>query len=120
MNASVLNKYGISFYKGVDGFPRIETFSPNLTIYISKYSRRDPDLEPIIAVMNLVLDGQYASVDHELTEWHQELGSQIFTGIINEDMTFDLFNEDDYPEEIETFPLYDIKEIFTSLLEFVS
>lgn len=32
-------------------------------------------------------------------------------------MTFDLFQEDFYDETIQTYPISDIKEVFSSLLE---
>lgn len=117
MNTSILNNYGISFNRQINGNIRIRANSRNLAIYIDKFTKQKRMLEEFISVLILTLQGNTVSSDDK--EWSVELGLQIYTGIIQNDMTFDLFLEDHYEQTLEAFPLADIKEIFSSLLEFI-
>ncbi|MNY24239.1 hypothetical protein D3C86_1579420 [compost metagenome] len=74
-------------------------------------------LQEFLSTLNLALNRNSISSDDK--EWSVELGRQMYTGIIQNNMTFDLFLEDHYDQTLETFPLSDIKEIFSSLLEFI-
>jgi hypothetical protein len=118
MNTSLLNNYGISFNEQTNGNIRITANSLNLAIYMDKYTRQKRMLQEFIATLNLALAGNSISLDDK--EWSVELGLQIYTGVIQNNMTFDLFLEDHYNQTLETFPLSDVKEIFSSLLEFIS
>jgi hypothetical protein len=118
MNNLVLQNYGITFNRLLQNNQIIiKAHSYNLAIYLDKFTREKSMLQEIIYNIDLVINGNIVSTANK--EWSVELGLQLYTGIIQNNLTFDLFLEDHYNETLETFPLYDMKEIFQSLLEFL-
>ncbi|WP_158728535.1 MULTISPECIES: hypothetical protein [unclassified Flavobacterium] len=118
MNNTILNQYGITFNKQSNGNIKINANSRNLDCYLYMLTRQKRMLQELITTLNMALIGNSISPDDK--EWSVELGLQIYTGVIQNDMTFDLFLEDHYDQTLETFPLSDIREIFNSLLEFIN
>lgn len=118
MNQLILNQYGITLLKHSMGYLIVEANSNKLSIYIEKFADYRPELEDFISTLNLALSGNYGSIDSDKLEWTQELGDLLYTGIIKANGTFDLFMEG-MPGLLETYPLSDIKEIFTSVQEFM-
>lgn len=119
MNKAILNQYGITFNLQSNANIKTNATSPNLDIYIYMYSKSKKELIRFVNTMDTVLAGDYNSIPYDDREWSREVGTQIYTGIIQDDLTFDLFLEDHYENTLETFPLTDIREIFNSLLEFM-
>jgi hypothetical protein len=117
MNNTILNQYGITFTKQSNGNIKINSNLRSLNSYLYVLTRQKRMLQELINTLNLTLRGNPISPDDK--EWSVELGLQMYTGIIQNDMTFDLFLEDHYNETLEIFPLSDIREIFNSLLEFI-
>lgn len=117
MNDKILNKYGISLNKLSNGIIKTKANSKVLDCYILMLSRQKKSLPDFMKTIDLVLSGN--PISDEDKEWSIELGLQIYTGVIKEDLTFDLFLEDYYEQTLEIFPLTDIKEILKSLLEFI-
>jgi hypothetical protein len=117
MNNTILNQYGITFNKQSNGNIKINSNLRSLNPYLYMLTRQKKMLQDLITTLNLTLGGNSISPDNK--EWSVELGLQIYTGIIQNDMTFDLFLENHYNETLETFPLSDIREIFNSLSEFI-
>lgn len=117
---TLLNKYGIAFEKSANGDFRTTACSKNLDSFMYMFCRHQKELEKFVFTTDTVLKGNYDLIPYDSREWSQEMGLQIYTGIIQDDLTFDLFLEDHYDQTKETFPLSDIKEIFQSLLEFIS
>jgi hypothetical protein len=120
MNKSILNQYRISFNKQTNGSIKVNATSKNLDNFLYMFARQKTQLELFLQTITLALNGNYNSIPYDNREWNQEIGLNIYTGIIQNDMTFDLFLEDHYNQTKETFPLSDVKEIFQSLLEFIS
>jgi hypothetical protein len=118
MNTNILNQYGITFNKQVNGNIKINANSRNLNAYLYMLTRQKNMTHELITTINIALGGNSISPDDK--EWTVELGLQMYTGVIQNNMTFDLFLEDHYDQTLETFPLSDIREIFSSLLEFIS
>lgn len=122
MDSDILEQYGVSFYKQENGFLAVNASHPylNLAILLSRYAQHKSTLPKLIYTINLALTGKYDEVlQSEKNEWHEELGTDIYTGIIQSDMTFDVFMEDHYDETLQTFPLSDIKEILSLLLRYM-
>jgi hypothetical protein len=117
MNNTILNQYGITFNKQSNGNIKINANSRSLDCYLYMLTRQKEMLQELITTLNMALIGNSISPDDK--EWSVELGLQIYTGVIQSNMTFDLFLEDHYDQTLETFPLSDIREIFNSLLEFI-
>jgi len=120
MNIQILKLYGISFYKPTNGFYKIEANSPNLSIYLNRLTANKDIIPDFINNIDVALSGNYNTIEDGKFEWHLELGTHIYTGIINSDLSFNLFIEDHYDETIETFPLLDIREIIIFLLKFIN
>lgn len=119
MNTAILKQYGIIFQK-TGTHVHTKANSANLAIYMNGFAKYKPELVDFVENLELANSGHYNSIDPDNQEWSQELGFDIYTGIINSNLVFDLFMEDHYSQTIEHFPIYDIKEIFSSLLEFMS
>lgn len=119
MNKAILNKYGITFTLQSNGTIKTTAISPNLDIYVYMYSKSINELIRLVDTLDTVLAGNYNLINYDDREWSREIGYKIYTGIIQDDLTFDLFLEDHYENTLETFPLLDIREIFNSLLEFM-
>lgn len=118
MNNQILKKYGISLNKLSNGDIKTTANSKSLNCYLYMLTRQKSLLPDFIDTINLVLSNSL--INDEDKEWSIELGLQIYTGVIKENLTFDLFLEDHYEQTLETFPLSDIKEILKSLLKFIS
>ena len=118
MNNEILNKYGISLNKLSNGTIETKANSKSLNCYIFMLTRQKQMLHDLIETINLVLLGD--SIKDEDKEWSIELGLQIYTGVILENFTFDLFLEDHYEQTLENFPLSDIKEILKSILKLLT
>ncbi|MEZ0129585.1 hypothetical protein AB9T88_07410, partial [Flavobacterium sp. LBUM151] len=118
MSNETLNKYGISLNKLSNGIIETKANSNSLNCYIYMLTRQKQMLLDFIETINLVLLS--GSVKYEEREWSIELGLQIYTGVIQENLTLDLFLEDHYEETLENFPLSDIKEILKSILELLT
>lgn len=122
MDSYILEQYGVSFYKQENGFLAVNASHPylNLAILLNRYAQHKSTLPKLIDTINLALTGKYDEVfESAKNEWHEELGTDIYTGIIQNDMTFDVFMEDHYDETLQTFPLSDIKEILSLLLRYM-
>jgi hypothetical protein len=117
MNYTILNQYGISFQKKSNGDIEVHANSRNLNNYMYMFARNKYNLERFVAVINQVINNGVNSISYNDKSWNIELGTQIYSGVIYDDTSFDLYFEE---EENETFPLNDIKEIFKSLLEFIT
>lgn len=118
MNTQILNQYGIRLLKHSMGYLIVEANSNKLAIYIRRFADYRPELEDFIATLNQALAGNYGSIEFEKLKWTQELGDLLYTGVIKANGTFDLFMEG-MQGQLETYPLGDIKEIFTSVQEFM-
>ncbi|SNR46859.1 hypothetical protein [Flavobacterium sp. ov086] len=118
MNYTILNQYGITFSKQSNGNIIINSNLRSLNPYLYMLTRQKRMLEDLITTLNLSLEGNSISPDDK--EWSVEMGLQIYTGIIQNNMTFDLFLEDHYDQTLESYPLLDIKEILKSLLGFIN
>ena len=119
MNKAILNQYGITFNLQNNDNIKTSAALPNLDIYIYMYTKSKNELIRFVNTMDSVLVGNYNLISYDDREWSREVGNQIYTGIIQDDLTFDLFLEDHYENTLETFPLIDVREIFNSLLEFM-
>lgn len=118
MNTFLINHYGIKFDKRIDGEINITANSLILALYMTRFIRQKNMLKDLILTLDLALAGNLISPDDK--EWSLELGLQLYTGVIQTNMTFDIFLEDQYDQTLENFPLFDINEILKSLLEFIS
>jgi hypothetical protein len=117
MNYIILNQYGISFIKQSNGNIKTTANSKILNSYLYMLTREKNLVQELVNIINLVVTG--TTIPQEDKEWSVELGLRLYTGIVQNNLTFDLFLEDHYNETLETFPLSDIKEIMESLLEFL-
>ena len=123
MNIDILNKYGISFHKQEKGFLKVNADYPNLNlaILLNRYTTHKSTIPDLIATINLVLNGKYNDVlQSEKVTWYENLGTDIYTGIIQSNLTFDVFIEDYYDKTLVTYPLIDIKEILELLLNYMN
>ena len=119
MNTLLLSQYGIVFEKCSNGNIHTTANSKNLDNFMYMFARQRMQLENFVLTIDKVLNGNYNTIAYDNREWSQEIGLQVYTGIIQDDLTFDLFLEDNYDQTKETYPLSDIKKIFQSLLEFI-
>ncbi|GGE66459.1 hypothetical protein EV200_1085 [Pedobacter psychrotolerans] len=119
MNIQIMNQYGISFNKKVNGVIETGSNSIELTNYLYLYSRYKPSLEEFISAIDLALNGQFDSIDEDDKVWSQELGYDMYIGTILDESTFELYLADHYEETVKIYPLIDVREIFNSLLEFI-
>lgn len=117
MNFLILNKYGITFQKQENGNIKINADSKTLDNFLYMFCRDKQKLERFILILNQVLNYGFDSILEQDKYWDIEIGIQVYTGIINNNMEFDLYFEND---ENETYPISDIKEIFSSLSEFIA
>jgi hypothetical protein len=117
MNYSVLNQYGITFQKQSNGNIKINANSKILDNFMYMFCRDKQKLERFILTLNQVLNNGFNSVSEQDKYWDIEIGIQVYTGIIHNSKEFDLYFEN---EENETYPLSDIKEIFSSLYEYIN
>ena len=116
MNTEILNKYELQFFKKSNG--RVDVKSSNhlnLAIYIYIYNYPE-NVILLLNDINLAINGQYDQIEDP--DWGEEHAGEIYFGIINDDMTFSIYYENDSMNSIE-YPLEDIKEIFESWLEFL-
>lgn len=123
MNIDKLNKYGISFHKQENGFLKIIASNSNLdlAILLNRYTAHKSTIPDLLATINLVLSGKYNEVlQSEKVTWYENLGTDIYTGIIQSNLTFDVFIEDHYDKTLVTYPLIDIKELLELLLHFLT
>lgn len=122
---NVLNKYGITFYRQENGSLKIDAPHPylDLAILLNRFTIHRSTIPELINIIDLTLDGKYnEALETEKVEWHEDLGTDIYTGIIQSDFTFDIFMEDPgngFPPTPVTLPLLDIREILESLLSFM-
>ena len=118
MNSQILNKYGLKFYKTSNG--RVGAKSSSHISLAAIFNIPGYEIIEIIQefidLMDLALTGNYNQIDWDDTDIGGNIGSALYWVIINDDMTVSLaFNDFPY----ETYPLVDVKEIFTSWLEFL-
>lgn len=114
---SILNNYGLVFQKTNKG--AVFAQAPNhlnLAIFINRFSYQE-DVGLLLNDINLALNGQFNQIQDPSSG--MELGQDVYFGIINNDMTFSIYYENDPTNSID-YPLNDIKEIFDSWLEFIS
>lgn len=118
----ILNKYGISFDKQENGFLSISASYPNydLAILLNRYAQHRVTISNLLNAVNLTLTGKFNDVfESEKVTWYENLGTEIYTGIIQSDLTFDVFIEDHYDTTLVTYPLTDIMEILELLLKYM-
>jgi len=116
MNSIILQQYGIRFTKTTKGIVNATANDFNLGALIALFSYKD-DVQLLLTDINLALNGQFNQIENP--SWGMELGLDIYFGIINDDMTFSVYYENNPTNSID-YPLNDIKEIFISWLEFIS
>ena len=111
----LLKKHNIYLFKNKNGFIEVDSNNNrDLAIFIELLAKYKPELEDFLNALNNALENKFNLIEE--WQWHQELGFQIYTGIIKQDMTFDVFMED-YYDLLETYPLIDIKEIVEAVLD---
>ena len=115
MNFKILNQYNIKFKKRNKlVFATASNF--NLGAYISIFKSKET-VQHIMSDIDLALNGNYSQIFDP--NYGMELGQDIYFGIINNDMTFSIYYENNPTQSVD-YPLNDIKEIFSSWLEFIS
>ena len=120
MNDIILNQYGIRFQKEDNYVLVFCDRYPIVSIFLNRFSSDKSEVREFLQAVNLAITGNFHLIAYDHIEWTKELGFQLYSGRINNNMTFDLFMDDHYDKTLQTFPLSDIKEIFDSLLEFIS
>ncbi|KFC19674.1 hypothetical protein [Chryseobacterium sp. FH1] len=115
MNFKILNQYNIKFKKSNE-LVFTTTANFNLGALISLFKSKE-SVEHLISDINLALNGNYSQILDP--NYAMELGQDIYFGIINNDMTFSVYYENNPIQSID-YPLNDIKEIFSSWLEIIS
>ena len=112
---TILEKYGIQFYKKSNGRYDVKADNHNLGTFI--YIYRDVDsVRQLLDDIDLALNHQFHLIEEP--DWGRELGRDVYFGIINDDQTFDIYYEHS-PEIVVTYPLGDMKEIFSTWLDFI-
>jgi hypothetical protein len=118
MNLIILNQYGLHFYKTSNGAVGVKssTHVSLAAIFHMPEYKIIQSIEEYISLINLALAGNYNQIDWDDTDIGGDIGSDVYYVIINSNMTLSIaLNNSSY----ETYPLSDIKEIYTSWLEFL-
>lgn len=106
--------YGLTFYKKENGSFNVQSSSHrSLAIYIYIYRYKE-DVQMLLSDINLALSGQFNQIEDP--SWGGDLGGDVYSGIINSNITFTVLTDYDSID----YPLLDIQNIFTSWLAFIS
>ena len=112
----LLIKYGLTFETEPNGSIKLKTSSKTLENFLYILTGPTREVQRLIDTIELAVNYDN-DVKYEDKEWHQVAGISIYSGIIHNNRTFEVFLNDKYEETREIFPLFEIYGIVLYLVD---